>query len=175
MFISKTTKIFLVVSLAGGLLASCAGNEEVSSVDCPKPFILADAERMEGNASGGWTAALNWVDLACEMDGAAHVEMALFFSGRLYAGSAGQHSASLPVFIAFVSPGDRVISRQVRRAKVRFNAGKPGDFVSFRELVEGLNFQIDAVPPGSQVIVGFALTGEELAANQAEKQRRLGY
>src|SRR6056300_1306871 len=101
MFISKITKTFMLVTFMGTLLSACAGETPLPYVECPKPYILADGERLVKSDKQNWTAELNWVDLACEVTGPSNMEMALFVSGRFYANSAGTYNASLPVFIAF--------------------------------------------------------------------------
>ena len=175
MFMSKITKTFLQVTLMGILLSACAGEKPLPYVECPKPFILADGERMVKSDRQNWTAELNWVDLVCEVTGPSNTELALFISGRFYANSAGAYSATLPVFIAFVTPDDEVISRMTRNISVSLKADTSGDFVSFKQMVNGLNVQLDAISNGMQVIVGFELSAEELASNISEKKRRLGY
>jgi hypothetical protein len=175
MFMSKITKTFLLVTFMGTLLSACAGEKPLPYVECPKPFILADGERLVKSDQQNWTAELNWVDLACEVTGPSNMEMALFVSGRFYANSAGAYNATLPVFIAFVTPDDEVISRMTRNISVSLKADTSGDFVSFKQMVNGLIVQLDAISNGMQVIIGFELSAEELASNISEKKRRLGY
>ena len=57
----------------------------------------------------------------------------------------------------------------------KVKADTSGDFVSFKQMVNGLNVQLDAISNGMQVIIGFELSAEELASNISEKKRRLGY
>jgi hypothetical protein len=175
MFMSKITKTFLLVTFMGTLLSACAGEKPLPYVECPKPFILADGERLVKSDQQNWTAELNWVDLACEVTGPSNMEMALFVSGRFYANSAGAYNATLPVFIVFVTPDDEVISRMTRNISVSLKADTSGDFVSFKQMVNGLIVQLDAISNGMQVIIGFELSAEELASNISEKKRRLGY
>ena len=99
MFMSKITKTFLLVTLMGTLLSACAGEKPLSYVACPKPFILADGERLIRSAEQNWTAELNWVDLACEVKDASRIEMALFLSGRFYANSAGKYMLRYPFLL----------------------------------------------------------------------------
>ena len=175
MFMSKIIKTFLLVTFMGTLLSACAGEKQLPYVACPKPFILADGERLVRSAQQNWTAELNWVDLACEVKDASRIEMALFLSGRFYANSAGKYNITLPIFIAHITANDDIISRMTQKISVTFKADKSGDFIGFNKMINGINIQLDTVSPDMQVIVGFELTAEELVSNISEKKRRLGY
>ena len=175
MFMSKITKTFLLVTFMGTLLSACAGEKPLPYVACPKPFILADGERLVRSAEQNWTAELNWVDLACEVKDASRIEMAVFLSGRFYANSAGTYNATLPIFIAYITADDEVMSRMTQNISVTLKADKSGDFIGFKKMIKGLDIQLDSVSPDMQVIVGFELSAGELASNISEKKRRLGY
>ncbi|EJW21387.1 hypothetical protein IMCC14465_11830 [alpha proteobacterium IMCC14465] len=175
MFMSKITKTFLLVTFMGTFLAACAGEKPLPYVACPKPYILADGERLMQSPEQSWTAELNWVDLACEVKDASSMEIALFVSGRFSANIAAQHNATLPIFIAFLSPEDEVISRMSKNISVSLKADKSGDFVGFQKMIAGFDVPLDTVSSGTQFIVGFELSAEELALNISEKNRRLGY
>ncbi|MEC8534914.1 MAG: hypothetical protein VXY55_01335, partial [Pseudomonadota bacterium] len=85
------------------------------------------------------------------------------------------YNATLPIFIAYITADDEVMSRMTQNISVTLKADKSGDFIRFKKMINGLDIQLDSVSPDMQVIVGFELSAGELASNISEKKRRLGY
>lgn len=179
-------RLFPLVALLG--VAGCAARPdpddaqalltlEAQAVACPPARLLADTAHItvmarpdpQATAAGipdAYEADMVSATTSCRRD---KDRWAVSVRVRATAGAIGaapRRTVRLPVFVAMTEFSRRVLDKQVAEIPVTVDPRMPR--VSVEQTIEGISAPLTALHPGPgyEVLVGFQLTPEQLAANR---------
>ncbi|MCS6932609.1 MAG: hypothetical protein NZM27_10410 [Acetobacteraceae bacterium] len=162
---------------AAAALAACSGrpSDPVSRAPCPQIAILAEAADLTRHRPGGGTdlsamvvdARVSGFEAACDFAsraGGLDVTVTPRFS--VERGPAGGQTADLPWLVSVVDPARGEVTAQARQVTRVSFPGAAG-FVAATGAPVTIRLPGDpAAAARQQVLIGFALTAEELALNR---------
>ena len=177
-------RLVLAAALAGLGPAACGGGDrgQTLPVACPRPGILADGADLTRWRPGPvqdlttlvFDARITGLNGSCRpgrRDRTLEVTLTPSFAVERGPAGSGERVADLPWFVAVVGPGDEILQRQAFAERVPFSRGEP------RVAGEGQPVRL-SLPVGEErratdyrILVSFALTPEELAANRRRGPR----
>lgn len=171
MFEVRKTAVFFVLAL--GAISACSSDKKTERL-CPQTAIVRELERI--NDYGGdavdeknlvAAAAMRGVNGKCEYrdDG-----VAVDFSVDMIAGKKerlGGERVSFPFFVAVVDPNRKILSKELMTAEFYFGGKKTAE--QQENLSVFIPTEKDADASYYQVLIGFQLSDEQLAAVRKEK------
>ena len=155
----KITLMVFWVAICASLVAACGGTQKLARSACPPAGVLATAD--------SWHMAEQKVQLTGVSRDCVKTKDDKLLAKVVVRGTQSQIGKNFPLFLAVVGENGNMIARTQYRltaADETFSLVLP-DF-QFSELKNR--------DPKAELIVGFVLTKEQLAANRATLRKQLG-
>lgn len=178
-------RLVLAAALAGLTPAACGGGRDRGTalpVACPRPGILADGAdltrwrpgRVQDLTTLVFDARITGLNGSCRPgrgDRSLEVMLTPSFAVERGPAGSGERAAELPWFVAVVGPGDEILQRQTFVERVPFNRGEPRTAGEAEPVRLSLPVGEERRATDYRILVSFALTAEELAANRRRGPR----
>lgn len=179
-FKARLGAALVAASLAAGGCANRADPDDGSllalqaeALACPPARLLADTAHLVVTAAAEGTdgAATYEADLisattTCRQEGERWAVSVRYRASAGPVGVAAAGTVRLPIFVALAEYRRRVMDKKLIALPVTFAAGVPR--VSIDQTIEGISAPLAELHPGPgyEILVGFQLTPEQVAANR---------